>query len=200
MGPGGEPEVPRAFLVAYNWVDMAGRVLIVTDVQEGFTRKGNLASPEMTAAIPRIRRIVEREEAVGTPIIFTKDSHVEGDAEFEVFPPHCIVGTEEHDLVPELRPFEPKAAAVIHKRRYSAFFETELEGALKELQPDEVHMIGVCTDICVLHTTSDLRNRDYRVVVHRDGVETFDAPGHSHEDVNRWALAHIENVLGARVV
>ncbi|MGH2724237.1 MAG: cysteine hydrolase family protein [Actinomycetota bacterium] len=179
---------------------MAGRVLIVTDVQEGFTRKGNLASAEMTAAIPRVRRIVEEEAARGTPIIFTKDSHVEGDPEFEVFPPHCIVGTEEHDLVPELREFEPHAAGVVHKRRYSAFFETELENDLKDLQPDEVQIIGFCTDICVLHTTSDLRNRDYRVVVFRDAVETFDAPGHLHEDVNRWALAHIEHVLGATVV
>jgi nicotinamidase/pyrazinamidase len=174
-------------------------VLIVTDVQEGFTRMGNLASPEMTAAIPRIRAMVETEVARGTPVIFTKDSHVESDPEFKVFPPHCIVGTEEHELVSELREFEPGAEAVIHKRRYSAFFETDLEGVLKELRPDEVHIIGVCTDICVLHTTSDLRNRDYDVVVHKEAVETFDSPGHPHEDVNRWALSHIENVLGARV-
>jgi nicotinamidase/pyrazinamidase len=175
------------------------RALIVTDAQEGFTRKGNLASPACTAAIPRVLQIVEAELAAGTPVVFTKDSHVENDAEFRMFPPHCIVGTEEHDLVEELRPFEPKAAAVIQKRRYSAFFETKLEQVLKELGPDEVHVIGFCTDICVLHTTSDLRNRDYDVVVRRDGVETFDAPGHDHREVNRWALSHIEGILGARV-
>jgi nicotinamidase/pyrazinamidase len=176
-----------------------GRVLIVTDVQEGFTRKGNLASPECTAAIPRIRPILEEEMASGTPVIFTKDSHVENDAEFKIFPPHCIVGTEEHDLVEELLDLEPDAAAVIQKRRYSAFFETELEQVLKELRPDEVHILGFCTDICVLHTTADLRNRDYDVVVRKEVCETFDAPGHDHEEVNRWALAHIENILGARV-
>ena len=179
--------------------EIPGRVLIVTDVQEGFTRRGNLASPECTAAIPRIRRIVEEELAEGTPVVFTKDSHVENDAEFRMFPPHCIVGTEEHDLVEEFRGLEPKAAAVIEKHRYSAFFETELEQVLKELRPDEVHICGFCTDICVLHTTSDLRNRDYDVVVRSEGCETFDAPGHDHEEVNRWALSHIESILGARV-
>ncbi|MGH2662179.1 MAG: cysteine hydrolase family protein [Actinomycetota bacterium] len=178
---------------------MPGPVLIVTDVQEGFTRKGNLASPECTAAIPRIRGILEEEMASGTPVIFTKDSHVENDAEFRMFPPHCIVGTEEHDLVEELLDLEPDSAAVIQKRRYSAFFETELEQVLKELRPDEVHILGFCTDICVLHTTADLRNRDYEVVVRKEGCETFDAPGHDHEEVNRWALGHIENILGARV-
>jgi nicotinamidase/pyrazinamidase len=178
---------------------MPGRVLIATDVQEGFTRRGNLASETCTAAVPRVRGIVEHELSAGTPVIFTKDSHVENDAEFRMFPPHCIVGTAEHDLVEELRSLEPKAAAIINKHRYSAFFETELEEVLKELRPDQVHITGFCTDICVLHTTSDLRNRDYDVVVRRKGVETFDAPGHEHEDVNRWALSHIERILGARV-
>ncbi|HEV3474871.1 MAG TPA: isochorismatase family protein, partial [Actinomycetota bacterium] len=92
---------------------MPGRVLIVVDTQEGFTRKGNLASDTCTAAVPRIAGLVERELAAGTPVIFTKDSHREGDPEFRMFPPHCIVGTEEHPLVPELQPFEPKAQAVI---------------------------------------------------------------------------------------
>lgn len=179
---------------------MPGRVLIVTDIQNGFTRIGNLASERITAKIPTMVRIVEEEHAAGTPIIFTKDTHVENDREFEVFPPHCIEGTEEHDLVEELRPFEEDAEAVIEKRRYSAFFETDLDRVLAKLAPDEVHMMGVCTDICVLHTTSDLRNHDYPVVIRREGVETFDTPGHDADEVNRFALAHAENILGAKVV
>lgn len=179
---------------------MPGPILIVVDTQEGFTRKGNLASDTCTAAIPRIRRIVQEEIAAGAPVIFTKDSHVENDAEFKMFPPHCIVGTEEHELVEELREFEPGAAAVVQKRRYSAFFDTEMEKVLEQLDPDEIHVAGLCTDICVLHTTSDLRNRDYDVVVRREGVETFNAEGHDNREVNRWALSHMETILGARVV
>src|SRR5918992_238256 len=49
---------------------MPGRVLMVIDTQEGFTRQGNLASETCTAAIPRIRSIVEEERAAGTPVIF----------------------------------------------------------------------------------------------------------------------------------
>ena len=178
---------------------MPDRVLIVTDVQEGFTRRGNLASPECAAKIPAVVSIAQEELDLGTPVIFTKDSHVEDDLEFRMFPPHCIVGTAEHDLVEELRPFEDRAVTVIQKRRYSAFFETELEEVLGGLRPDEVHIMGFCTDICVLHTTSDLRNRDYDVVVRADGCETFDAPDHDHEEVNGWALTHMQAVLGARV-
>jgi nicotinamidase/pyrazinamidase len=178
---------------------MPGRALIITDVQDGFTRRGNLASPECEAAIPRVLDIVRSELDGRTPVIFTKDSHVENDLEFRIFPPHCIVGTPEHDLVEELRPFESSAAAVIHKRRYSAFFQTELETLLQRLGPDEVHVAGFCTDICVLHTVSGLRNRDYDVVVRREGCETFHRPGHDHRQVNEWALGHMEGILGARV-
>jgi nicotinamidase/pyrazinamidase len=179
---------------------MPGRVLLVTDAQEGFTRLGNLASPECADAIPRIRTIVDEEIAAGTPIVFTKDSHVVNDAEFRMFPPHCLVGTGEHELVEELRDLQRGALAVIEKTRYSAFFRTDLERVLEQVAPDEVHVVGFCTDICVLHTTADLRNRNHNVVVHREGVETFSGPGHDNEDVNRWALSHIESVLGARVV
>jgi nicotinamidase-related amidase len=44
---------------------------------------------------------------------------------------------------------------------------------------------------------ADLRNRDYRVVVHRDLVETYDAPGHDGDRINEFALAHMRDVLGA---
>ena len=179
---------------------MPERVLIVTDVQEGFTRQGNLASAECEAAIPTIRKIVDEELASGTPIIFTKDSHVPNDREFEMFPPHCIIGTPEHDLVEEFRDIEVEAEAVIQKHRYSAFFRTDLEDVLIRIRPEEVHIMGFCTDICVLHTTADLRNRDFQVVVRGDGCETFSGPGRDHRDVNRWALDHIEKILGAKVV
>ena len=83
-------------------------------------------------------------------------------------------------------------ATVVRKRRFSGFFGTDLDRALAALAPDVVEVIGVCTDICVLHTVADLRNRDYRVVVPGDLVETYDAPGHDADEANRFALAHTE--------
>lgn len=54
-------------------------------------------------------------------------------------------------------------------------------------------MCGVCTDICVLHTAADARNRDYPVEVPADCVASFDARAH------QWALRHMERILGARI-
>ena len=66
--------------------------------------------------------------------------------------------------------------------------------------PQRVTVIGVETDICVLHTIADLRNRDYRVVVPARAVETFDGPGHPGDQVQQWALSHLKGVLGATIV
>ena len=87
----------------------------------------------------------------------------------------------------------------MRKRRYSGFYGTELEDVLRSLAPDVVEVVGVCTDICVMHTVADLRNRDYEVIVRRDLVATYDAPGHEGDVIDAFALAHMRDILGARV-
>ena len=116
-----------------------------------------------------------------------------------MFPPHCIEGSGEEEIVDELREFAGRSV-VLRKRRYSGFFGTDLDRVLAEMSPSMVEVVGVCTDICVLHTVADLRNRDYPVTVYSDLVQTYDAPGHPGDEVNRWALGHLRDVLGAAVV
>jgi nicotinamidase/pyrazinamidase len=173
-------------------------VTIVFDVLNGFCKHGNLASPRCDAAIPMIRRVIEERRRAGDELIFLADTHDPNDREFEIFPVHCVRGTAEADVVPELQPFL-EDATLLRKRRYSGFFETDLEQRLRTARPGQVTVVGVCTDICVLHTVADLRNRDYRVVVPAEAVATFDAPGHPGDEVQRWSLAHIQGVLGAIV-
>jgi nicotinamidase-related amidase len=174
-------------------------VTIVVDVLNGFCKQGNLASPRCDAAIPRIREVIEERRRAGDHLIFLADTHDPNDREFEVFPVHCVRGTAESEVVPELQPLLHDAT-LIRKRRYSGFFETDLEARLLAAQPEQVTVVGVCTDICVLHTVADLRNRDYRVVVPASAVETFDGPGHPGDDVQHWALTHLQAVLGAHVL
>jgi nicotinamidase-related amidase len=142
--------------------------------------------------------VIEARIQAGDQIFFTADTHDPKDREFEIFPVHCVRGTPEAEIVPELQPFL-KDATLIRKRRYSAFFETDLESRLKAANPQQVTLVGVCTDICVMHTAADLRNRDYHVVVPADAVATFDGPGHPGDDVQRWSLEHLQGVLGATV-
>lgn len=174
-------------------------VTIVVDVLNGFTREGNLASARCLEAIPRIRRAIDDRLRAGDELIFLADTHDPDDREFEIFPVHCVRGTHESEVVDELQPYLGQAR-LIRKRRYSGFFETDLEAVLRQLRPDQVTVVGVCTDICVLHTVADLRNRDYRVIVPADAVATFDAPGHPGDTVQRSALDHMRGILGATIL
>ena len=174
------------------------KAIIVVDVVNGFCKTGNLASERLGAVVPGIRAYLEREVAAGSALIFLADTHAPDDPEFAMFPPHCVAGSGEEEIVDELRELAA-GARVVPKRRYSGFFGTDLERLLAELAPDVVEVVGVCTDICVLHTVADLRNRDYRVVVRRELVETYDAPDHAADEINRCALAHMRDVLGATI-
>jgi len=80
------------------------------------------------------------------------------------------------------------------KTRYSAFAGTDLEIRLRERNITELHLAGVCTDICILHTAVDAYNKGFNIVVHKNTVQSFDQAGH------QWALRHFKNSLGATIV
>lgn len=167
-------------------------VVLVVDMVRGFCEEGHnlYVGPTIREIIPRVRDRLREERAKGSHVIFLCDTHDPDDLEFQMFPPHCIRGTEEPEVIPELREF---ADETIPKRRYSAFFETNLEERLRELNPDKIIVVGDCTNICVLYTVADARNRDYTVEVPADCVATFDA------DAHRFALNQLQTVLGAEV-
>ena len=172
---------------------MANAVIVV-DMQNGFMRPdGTLyCGDHAREIIPRVAARVEREKAAGAALFFTQDSTPQTTASSRMFPPHCIEGSEEEHIVAELAPLT-QDAQIVKKRRYSAFFETELAAMLAAQAPDKVVVMGDCTDICVLHTVAELRNRDYPVEVPADCVASFDPQQHE------WALGHIEKILGAQV-
>ena len=169
-------------------------VVLVIDMVRGFVEPGhNLYCEGYRPLIPRIQELLERETAAGSSVLFVSDHHLPDDLEFQIFPVHCVIGTEEPEVIPELAGYLT-GDNLVPKNRYSGFFNTDLEQRLANLQPDKVIVCGVCTDICVLHTTSDARNRDYAVEVPADCVATFDPDAHT------WALGHLEKILGATVI
>ena len=167
--------------------------LLVVDMVRGFCEEGgNLYTGESAREIiPVVRELIERERKLGSRIIFLCDNHAPDDLEFEMFPEHCVRGTSETEIIPELAGFEGE---VIPKQRYSGFFNTNLDDRLRELAPEKVIVCGVCTNVCVMHTVADARNRDYAVEVPTDCVASFDGEAHD------WALKHMDRILGAKLV
>jgi nicotinamidase/pyrazinamidase len=171
---------------------MANAVLVV-DMLKGFLEEGYplYCGEQARRIIPRIGQLLQRELDKGSKVFFVCDRHDPDDLEFKMFPPHCIAGTEEAEIIPELRDYPGE---VITKNRYSGFYNTVLDERLQAIRPDKLIVCGVCTDICVMHTVADARNRDYEVEVPTDCVASFNDDGH------RFALDHMDKVLGAKLV
>jgi len=170
---------------------LANAVLVV-DMLRGFLEEGYplYIGENSRRIIPNIQRLLERELGQGSKIFFICDNHDPDDLEFKMFPPHCIEGTVEAEVIPELAKYPGE---IIAKKRYSGFFGTSLEEKLSQLKPKKLIICGVLTNICVMHTTADARNRDYEVEVPTDCVASPD------DEAHHFALEHIEKVLGARL-
>ena len=169
--------------------------VLVVDMVRGFLEPGHnlYCGDDARRIIDPVRELLGREFATGSAILFVSDHHLPDDLEFQMFPVHCVIGTEEPEVIPELAQWVAQDN-VIPKNRYSGFFNTDLSERLAALNPDKVIICGVCTDICVMHTASDARNRDYAVAIPTDCVASFNPEAH------RWALDHITKILGAHVV
>lgn len=138
----------------------------------------------------------------GDYVVFAIDAHDPSDQyhpENKLFPAHNVIGTRGRDLYGGLASLYDanKEKATVYwfdKRHYSAFSGTDLDIRLRERGITEVHLTGVCTDICVLHTAVDAYNLGYKIVIHEKGVQSFDPIGH------QWALGHFKNTLGATII
>ena len=170
---------------------MANAVLVI-DMLKGFLEEGYplYCGDRARRIIPNIQGLLERELKHSSKVFFICDHHDPDDPEFKMFPPHCIEGTPQAEVIPELAEYQGE---LIPKKRYSAFFGTQLEAKLKTLKPEKLIVCGVYTDICVLHTVADARNRDWEVEVPVDCVASFDDRAH------QFALQHMEKILGAHL-
>ncbi len=168
-------------------------IVLVVDMLRGFLEDGFplYCGEAARRIIPNVRQLLEDESVKGSYIIYSCDNHAPDDPEFQMFPTHCIIGTEETEVIPELNGFSGEIVPTAH---YSAFYGSKLDEILAKINPEKLIVCGVCTDICVMHTVADARNRGYQVDVPVDCVASFD------DDAHRFALDHMEKVLGARLI
>lgn len=125
------------------------KLLVVVDMQTDFVN-GALGTAEAQKIVPKVVHKVETEIAKGSTIVFTKDTHGENylnTQEGKKLPVvHCVKNTEGWELVPELRPFTENHI-VMEK---GTFGSSALAHFAAKNQFEEVELIGLCTDICVI--------------------------------------------------
>jgi nicotinamidase-related amidase len=102
---------------------------------------------------------------------------------------HNLAGSHGTEIIPEL--LDPRDRVVRGKKRYSAFHATDLEFVLRRLGADTVILAGINTTTCVLCAGFEATNRDFRVVIAADAVDSMDG-----EEMHGFALKLMAAAIG----
>lgn len=155
--------------------------LLVIDPQVEATAedRGTLVALGSGRALGNIVRLLEAARAAEMPVIFTQEVHrpelVDFGRELDgAEPVHCVEGTPGVELRPETRP--GPGEWLIQKRRYSAFFATDLDLLLRSLRIETLFVCGFLTDVCVHYSCVDAHQRDYHIRVAADATAGSSAP------------------------
>ena len=164
------PEIPVAERVRLPAKETA---VIVVDMQNDFVKPGGkLVVPTALGTIEPIRRLLERARASGVKVIYTQDTHYEGDPEFEIWGEHVRYGTWGWEIVDELKPVEGRDI-VVRKTRYDGFYGTPLDDLLRVYGIRNLVITGTVANICVLHTAGSAALRWYKVYVPADSISAL---------------------------
>ena len=153
-------------------INKESTAILVVDMLNDFLKPGGkMVLDTGKVIVEPSSRLLERARNNRIPIVYVNDSHRPGlrqDREFRKRAEHCIEGTWGSEVIRELKPIE--GDFVVKKRRFSGFYETDLDLTLKDLEIDTVVIIGVVTNICVRSTVHDAFFRGYKVIIPRDCV------------------------------
>jgi ureidoacrylate peracid hydrolase len=162
--------------------------VLVIDMLNDFCKPGGaMVLPGYERLLSPQQTVIDAARRSGAAVIFVVDNHrqnVRRDREFLKRTPHCIENTWGAKVIDELGA-RPTDLFVI-KRRYSAFFSTDLDLTLRDLDIESLIIMGVVTNICVRSTVHDAFFLGYKVIVPEDCVA---ATGPREQDSSLYDIA-----------
>ncbi len=178
--------------MALEAIDMKSAALLVIDMQNGFVHeKGTLGisgvdTKRLAAIVPAQKRLIERCQQAGMPVIWTVQEHFAVDASRaqKKLAAHtakrrqvsCLAGTWDADIIDELKALAAvNPTFVLRKHRFGAFYETRLELLLRQLGVRTLFITGTTTNACVETTIREAYLRDYDVVAVTDCISGVNA-------------------------
>ncbi|OPY69976.1 MAG: Peroxyureidoacrylate/ureidoacrylate amidohydrolase RutB [Syntrophorhabdaceae bacterium PtaU1.Bin034] len=145
---------------------MKPAVVIVDMLEDNYGDRSDKKREEERIVRP-VRDFLRVCRSLSVPVIFACDSFLEGDFIFGGrMKPHAIRGTAGARVLDDLEP-QP-SDIVLPKRRFSAFFKTDLDQTLRTWNIDTVAVGGIATYFCVLATAFDAVCHDFHTVILED--------------------------------
>ena len=143
--------------------------IIVVDMLKDNIKEGSRhpITVEARSILPNLQKLLSESRKRNFPVIFACDSFLKEDFIFKgKMKVHSLRGTKGSEVVDELRP-EP-TDTVLPKRRFSAFFKTDLDQTLRVLDVDTIVVTGMTTEVCVLMTAMDGLCHDFSAILLED--------------------------------
>ena len=154
--------------------------LVLIDLQ----KESNFGLEGMDSVTSKTNDVIQACRKLDIPIIYTRQLNRSDQINLSKGEPIMEDGTpfyystskENHEILDEITPKEDDI--IIDKYRWSAFFETSLDGFLKSLNVKNLIIGGVVTDGCVMTTVFDAYFRDYHVHLIKDMCTTSNEGAH----------------------
>jgi len=165
--------------------------LIVVDMVYDFTNENGLVFyPQNKEILPKINDVIKECRNNNALIVFMQHCYRKDkfDKNLINMRPNCIQGTGGENI--DLSLDRKDSDYVIKKRRYSAFFGTDLDLVLRENNVKNAIIVGTKTNCCIRATVTDAYYLDYNVFVVKECVATNDPV------VNEVHLSDIDKYLG----
>ncbi|MEJ2068031.1 MAG: cysteine hydrolase [Deltaproteobacteria bacterium] len=179
---------------------MRPAIIIVDMVKDSFRKEQQLPiTREAQPIIPRINDLMHKGRALGIPIIFACDSFLPDDFIFKgKMKPSSIRGTEGAEVTGLLEVRE--GDVTLPKRRFSAFFKTDLDQTLRTWKCDTVVVGGITTNVCVLMTALDALCHDFSAILLEDCCAAHKREVHETtiENYRKFALYPLFRIMTAK--
>jgi nicotinamidase-related amidase len=158
---------------------MTKRALVLIDfVNDFFSPKGVLyVGPQARKIIPFTVSILDEFRKNRETVIFISDAHQSDDRELKVYPKHSLRDSQGAEIIGELSPLPGEYK--ITKRCYSGTFSTPMADVLKRNYVTEVHLLGVCTSVCIMETAAGLFYHGFNLVTYKRGVADVSTADHT---------------------
>lgn len=166
-----------------------GKAVIIVDLVNDFV-SGIFGSDRAKRVADETGHFLEKLKP-DAEVVFTLDTHIPEDPEFKVWGEHCLIDTWGSKQVDSLADFPGYR---ITKRHFDAFYDTDLDGYLRAKGIDTLYVLGISTDICVLHTVGGAFFRYYNINVVSDLSAAISQERHLE------ALAFMERNYGCRIL
>lgn len=144
--------------------------VVVVDMINDFCKPGGaMVLPGYEALVAPQLKIIEAARELDVPVIWIHDEHrrnMRHEREWAKRAPHGLEGTWGAEIISDLGALETDIHVI--KRRYSAFFQTDLDLTLKDMRIEQLVVFGVVTNICVRSTVHDAFFIGYDAIVPED--------------------------------